>query len=109
MTMENKRRSPRLAPKAGTHIVYIEGSAAIKDLSMTGMYVLDPEPLDEGSQIKFALRVGTEDINLKGIVSRTVPGEGMVIQFKDISLVAKHRLETYMAALNATPGVPKKG
>ena len=109
MTQEDKRRSPRYKPKAGTHIVYVEGFAAIRDLSVHGMYVLDPEPLPEGSEIKFALRVGTDDIKLQGIVSRTVAGEGMVIQFRDLTLVAKMRLEQHVASLCPPPEEPKKG
>lgn len=108
MTPDDKRRDPRFQPKAGTHIVYVEGSASIRDLSESGMYVLDPEPLSDGSTVKFALRLGTIDIPMEGIVSRSVAGQGMVIQFTDISREAKRRLRIHLAELGPSSQEPKK-
>jgi PilZ domain len=99
MTEKEKRGTPRFSPKAGTHIIYVEGSAAIRDLSENGMYVLDPEPLPDGSKIKFALRLGTFDIPMEGTVSRSVDGLGMVIQFTDMSREAKRRLRIHLSEL----------
>jgi hypothetical protein len=99
MAQDNKRSSPRFKPKAGTHILYVEGSAAIKDLSETGMYVLDPEPLPDGTKVKFTFRLGTIDIPMEGIVSRSVEGLGMVIHFTDMSREAKRRLRIHLSEL----------
>ncbi len=108
MTGEEKRKSPRFQAKAGTHIVYVEGSAAIRDLSENGMYVLDPEPLSEGSAIKFALRLGTFDIPIEGIVSRSVEGHGMVIQFTEMTREARRRLRIHLSELGPSSQEPKK-
>lgn len=99
MVSSDKRRSPRYKPKAGTHILYVEGSAAIKDLSEHGMYVLDAEPLSEGSKVKFTFRLGAVDIPMEGIVTRSVEGHGMVIEFTEISREAKRRLRIHLAEL----------
>jgi hypothetical protein len=99
MAGDEKRKSPRFKPKDGTHIVYVEGSASIRDLSENGMYVLDPEPLSEGTAIKFALRLGAFDIPIEGIVSRSVAGHGMVIQFTEMSREAKRRLRIHLSEL----------
>ena len=102
MTEKDKRRNPRFAPKAGTHIVYVEGSATFRDLSECRMYVLDPEPLSEGSANKFALRLGTFDIPIEGIVSRTIEGQGMVIQFTEMSRESRRRLKIHLSELGSS-------
>jgi hypothetical protein len=99
MTRKDSRGAPRYKPKAGTHIIFIEGSASVRDLSETGMYVLDQDPLPEGSKIKFLLRLRNRDIELHGIVSRCTPRHGMMIQFTDISGEAKRRLRIHFAGL----------
>lgn len=108
MNRKDKRNFPRFKPKAGTHIVYIEGFAAVKDLSENGIYVLDQDPLPEGTKIKFALRLGTSDIHLQGIVSRSEPQQGMMIQFAGISREAKRRLRIHFAGLGPSSEKPKK-
>jgi len=70
---------------------------AIRDLSLDGVFILDPEPLPVGATIKFSLRLGTEDVPLQGIVRRSVDEEGMGIQFTDISREAKRRLRMHFA------------
>ena len=108
MAGDEKRKAPRFKPKAGTHIIFVEGSAAMRDLSESGMYVLDPEPLPDGSKIKFALRLGTLDIPMEGIVSRSVHGQGMVIQFTEMSREAKRRLRIHLSELGPSSQEPKK-
>lgn len=108
MNQSDKRSSPRFKPMAGTHIVYVEGSAAIRDLSENGMYVLDQDPLPVGTKIKFALRLGTDDLELQGIVSRCVAEQGMAIQFTDISRETKRRLRIRLADLGRSSEEPKK-
>jgi hypothetical protein len=108
MAEKDKRGAPRYMPKAGAHIVYVEGSASLRDLSENGMYVLDPEPLPDGSNVKFALRLGTFDIELQGIVSRSVAGPGMVIHFTDLAREAKRRLRIHLAELGPASREPMK-
>jgi hypothetical protein len=107
--VENERRaSIRFQAKSGSHIVYPEGSGGIRDLSLNGMFVVDPDPLPEGSEVSFALRLGTNDIQLHGIVTRSEPKRGMVIQFTELSHESMRRLRIYIAGLSPAPGEPKK-
>ncbi|MBZ5644525.1 MAG: PilZ domain-containing protein [Acidobacteriia bacterium] len=108
MAGDEKRKTPRFKPKDGTHIVFVEGSAAIRDLSENGMYVLDGEPLSEGSAIKFALRLANFDLPIEGIVSRSVPGQGMVIQFTEMTREARRRLRIYLSELGPASQEPRK-
>lgn len=108
MAGEEKRKAPRFMPKDGTHIIFVEGSAAIRDLSENGMYVLDKDPLSEGTAIKFALRLANFDVPLEGIVSRSVPGQGMVIQFTEMTRESRRRLRIYLSELGPASQGPKK-
>lgn len=108
MTLNDKRTSPRFKGAAGSHIVYLEGAGTIRDFSLNGMFVMDPEPLPEGSKINFRLRAGTVDIQLQGIVIRSEPHLGMAIQFTDLTRESIRRLKIYISELGSPAGVPKK-
>ncbi len=106
---ENERRgSQRFKPKSGSHIVYLEGFGQVKDLSLNGMFIVDPEPLPEGTKVSFALRQGTLDIPLQGIVTRSEPERGMVIQFTDLTRESIRRLRIHISELGSATGEPKK-
>jgi PilZ domain-containing protein len=105
---KERRASIRFKPKSGSYIAYPEGTGAVKDLSLNGMFVLDPEPLPNGTKISFSLRHGTDEIRLQGIVTRSEPGQGMVIQFTELTREAIRRLKIYMAQLGPATGEPKK-
>ncbi len=108
MAEDKKRATPRYIAKSGTHIVYLEGSGAIRDMSLDGMYVLDPDPLPIGTTITFALRMGTFDVQLQGKVTRSEPERGMVIQFTELTREAIRRLKIHIADLTPSPVTPKK-
>jgi len=108
IAQKEKRSSVRYRPKSGTHIVYMEGFAEVKDLSVIGMFAMDPDPLPAGTAIKFVFRLGTDDIHLQGTVSRCEPGRGMVILFKDITPEARRRLRIYIHSLDSTTEKPAR-
>jgi hypothetical protein len=109
MTSTNDRRaSPRFQAKPENRIVYGATSADIRDLSLEGVFIFDPDPLSVGSEISFTLRAGDQDILLDGIVRRSVDQEGMGIQFTNISSVSKRRLRIFIASLVAAPSHPVK-
>ena len=105
MTPPNERRAtPRFQPKEGNQISYGATAAAIRDLSLEGVFVLDSDPLPVGSELAFTLQAGAQEITLEGVVCRTVDQEGMGIQFKNVSGVSKRRLRIYIASLVPAPG-----
>jgi len=101
MIEKDRRSSQRFKAKPGTHIIYIEGSGAIRDLSMEGVFVLDSDPLPVGTAVVFSLRLGTQDIPLQGIVKHSVDREGMVIQLTEMSREARRRLRLHIASLTS--------
>lgn len=83
VTEKNRRASQRFKAKPGSTVSYVEGAAAIRDLSMDGMFLLDAEPLPVGTKITFSLMLGNETGSFQAIVRRSVTGEGMGIQFSE--------------------------
>jgi hypothetical protein len=109
MIKNDRRISQRFQGKPSNYIQYTEGSGRIRDLSLEGVFVLDPEPLPAGTKIEFSLHLDTQDVPLTGVVRRSMPGEGMAILFTDLSSEAKRRIKIQIAGLVAAPeGMPKR-
>src|SRR5579863_4703645 len=104
MPPKDRRATPRFQAKPECRITSGERSAAIRDLSLEGIFVLDPDPLPVGSEIAFTLRAGHQDISLEGIVRHSVVDVGMGIQFTNLSAVSKRRLIIHIASLVSAPG-----
>jgi PilZ domain len=104
MTTIDRRATPRFQAKPENRITYGERSALVRDLSLEGIFVLDPDPLPAGSELAFTLRAGLQDISLEGIVRHSVVDEGMGIQFTNLSAVSKRRLMIHIASLVSAPG-----
>ena len=104
MTTSNDRRpNQRFQAKPGNRIIYGATSADIRDLSVDGVFVSDPDPLPVGSEIIFALQAGEQEISLEGIVRHTAEQQGMGIQFTNVSSVSKRRLRIHIAGLAPAP------
>jgi PilZ domain-containing protein len=103
MPSKDRRTTPRFQAKPENKITYGERSAPVRDLSLEGIFVLDPDPLPVGSEITFTLRAGHTDITLEGIVRHSAVDEGMGIQFTSLSAVSKRRLIIHIASLVAAP------
>jgi PilZ domain len=103
MPIKDRRATPRFQAKPENRITYGDRSAPIRDLSLEGIFVLDPDPLPAGSELTFTLRAGQTDIALEGIVRHCVVDVGMGIQFTNLSAVSKRRLIIHMASLVSAP------
>jgi hypothetical protein len=99
MVKSEKRSFPRFKTRPGAHILYVEGTGEIRDLSLDGVFVLDPDLLPAGTKITFSLRLGNDTVALQGIVSRSVPQEGMGIQFTEMSPEARGKLRLHIFSL----------
>jgi hypothetical protein len=103
MSSKDRRATPRFQAKPENYITYGDRSAPIRDLSLEGVFVLDPDPLPAGSEIIFTLRAGQTDITLEGVVRHSAVDVGMGIQFTSLSAVSKRRLTIHIASLIAAP------
>jgi hypothetical protein len=99
----DRRTTQRFQPKPGAFITYGGVHALVRDLSLEGIFVSDADPLPAGSEIVFILRAGDQDISLEGIVRHSVDGQGMGIQFANVSAVSRRRLRIYIASLVPAP------
>jgi PilZ domain-containing protein len=99
MVEKDRRASQRFKSQPGSNVFYIEGAGAIRDLSMDGVFILDSEPLEVGTHITFSLRLGNETVAFQGIVRRTVPQEGMGIQFTAMPREARRHLLSRIASI----------
>jgi hypothetical protein len=103
MPTKDRRATPRFQAKPENTIRYGDRSAPIRDLSIEGVFVLDPDPLPAGSELAFTLRAGQTDISLEGIVRHSIVDVGMGIQFTNLSGVSKRRLIIHIATLVSAP------
>src|SRR5260370_36687510 len=99
MPSNDRRAPPRFQAKPENQIIYGDRSAPIRDLSLEGVFVLDPDPLPVGSEISFTLRAGQTDITLEGIVRHSTVDGGMGIQFTSLSAVSKRRLIIHLTSV----------
>lgn len=106
MSHNDKRSSPRFPTDPGTYVVYVEGSGAVRDLSLNGVFVVDPDPLPVGEHIQLELRVGGTGIRVHGIVRRSIPGQGMGIEFVDLGAVGRHHIQDHISRLAASSAKP---
>jgi hypothetical protein len=103
MPPKDRRATQRFQAKPDNLIIYGDRSAPVRDLSLDGVFVLDPDPLPVGSELAFTLRAGHQDISLEGIVRHSVEDVGMGIQFTNLSSVSKRRLIIHIATLISAP------
>jgi hypothetical protein len=104
MSKSDKRTSPRVPTRPGNYVIYVEGSGSISDLSVTGVFVIDEDPLPVGTTINFELRLQSCSIPVKGVVRRSVPGKGMGIQFVQLGPEGKILLKSYLDTLARSSG-----
>jgi hypothetical protein len=108
MSNFDKRVTPRQPVSAGNYIVYTEGSGSIRDLSLSGVFIEDPEPLPEGTVFGFDLRLGDDLVPVRGVVRRSLPGVGMGVKFLNVARESRDRLERFLAAAVKNSSWPAK-
>ena len=101
MEQSNKRALPRVLTTSGQYASFPGGLASLRDLSVGGAMLEDRDPLPIGNRIRLTLHLGTETVSCIGLVKRSIPDEGMVVEFVDISASDRERLLEYITAAAA--------
>ena len=108
MSSDERRATPRFQPKPENRIHYAGRSSEIRDLSLKGLFVFDPDPFPVGTEMAFTLLAGHQEIQMQGIVQRSLDRDGMAIEFVELSSESKRRLRIYFASLVLYPGLVEK-
>lgn len=103
MAKKDKRSSPRVQTSAGNYVLYVAGSSSIRDLSLAGVFVAEQDPPPVGTVINFELRLPSCTIPVRGVVRRSIPGEGMGIHFTQLSPEGKILLKSYLETVARSP------
>lgn len=105
MSSPDRERERRLNARVfdtSVHVEYVAPSPHVRDLSLTGCYILDPRALQLGQPVQLRIRLGdTEPMVVSGMVRRVDAGTGMAIEFIHIELEDRRRLKDYL--LKASP------
>lgn len=92
-----RRLSPRVYNEGAVQVEYILPDPRVRDLSISGLYVADPRPLQRGQPVELKLRLGPGDpLSVRGMVRRVDPGQGMGIEFIHLEPADRRRLREYV-------------
>lgn len=90
-------------------VEYVAPSPQVRDLSVSGLYLKDPRTLRRGQSIELLLRIaGEEPILVRGMVRRVDPGEGMAIEFIQLSAGDRRKIKDFVAH-SAPEKIPPAG
>lgn len=96
---QDRRLNPRVADDRVVRIEFVAPSPKVRDLSVSGLYILDTRPLQRGQQVELRLTLGLhEPILIRGMVRRVDPGQGAAIEFIQIDAAGRRRLKEYVAS-----------
>lgn len=95
-TRTERRAAPRYRVSENSFAYYALGCAAIRDISLEGVFVEDRiNSVSEGMPVDLEVRLGVESVWLRGVVKRFYPKVGFAVQFLDVPAEAKEQLQKY--------------
>src|ERR1700683_389021 len=91
------RRHQRVPTPKGVWVAWQDGKqqyvSRVRDLNVGGLFIATPSPLALGSSVSVLLSVPEGEIRSRATVRNTIPGEGMGVEFTEISQQDQVRLE----------------
>ncbi|HEX9759705.1 MAG TPA: PilZ domain-containing protein, partial [Candidatus Acidoferrales bacterium] len=85
------------------HVEYVAPSPHVRDLSLSGCYILDARTLHTGQTVRVRLIFSNGDaVVVHGMVRRVDEGVGMALEFISIESADRQRLKLYVE--QADPG-----
>jgi hypothetical protein len=98
-----RRKYPRIELAKGISVGWRgggkEGTSRFNSLSMGGMFLLTPEPPDEGTMLALIFDVPGGEVRARGTVKRVRPGLGMGVQFVNMNNEDRARLNKLLSRL----------
>lgn len=100
---KSKRRYQRIATPKGVWVAWQSKTAQnvsrVQDLNLGGLFIATPDPLPVGTQVTLLLSVAEGEIRSQSTVRNITPGTGMGVEFTEMSLQDKVRLNTLINRL----------
>jgi hypothetical protein len=97
------RRHQRIATPKGVWVAWQDGKqqnvSRVRDLNLGGLFIATPTPLALGSTVTILLSVPEGEIRSRATVRNIVPGEGMGVQFTEISHKDQLRVDKLVTRL----------
>jgi hypothetical protein len=87
--------------KGGFYASFPGGFAGLRRLTFRGAVLEDRDPLPIGSLLHLTLHLGRLNVSCAGLVKRSILGEGMTVEFVDMSATDRRRLLDYVTAAGA--------
>jgi Tfp pilus assembly protein PilZ len=100
---KSDRRYERIATPKGVWVAWQDGKqqnvSRVRDLNVGGLFIATPTPLALGTTVTLLLSVPEGEIRSRAVVRNVVPGEGMGVQFTELSQQDAIRVEKLVARL----------
>ena len=100
---KSDRRYERIATPKGVWVAWQDGKqqnvSRVRDLNVGGLFIATPTPLALGSTVTLLLSVPEGEIRSRAVVRNVIPGEGMGVQFTELSQQDTIRVEKLVARL----------
>ena len=97
------RRHQRVSTPKGVWVAWQndkqQNVSRVRDLNVGGMFIATPTPLPVGSVLPVLMSVPEGEIRAKAAVRNLVSGEGMGVEFAEMTLENEMRLEKLVARL----------
>ncbi len=105
------RRHQRIATPKGVWVAWQDGKqqnvSRVRDLNVGGLFISTPTPLALGSTVTILLSVPEGEIRSRATVRNIIPGEGMGVQFTEITQQDQERVDKLVTRLlSAEPSLP---
>jgi PilZ domain-containing protein len=100
---EKKRRYPRIELPKGMWVAWHDGgkrlASRIKILGMGGLFISIPDPPAVGTAVRLIFEVPSGEVRARAIVRSVKPGEGMGVEFKEMAMEDRARLQQLLKRL----------
>jgi len=100
---KSDRRYERIATPKGVWVAWQDGKqqnvSRVRDLNVGGLFIATPTPLALGSNVTLLLSVPEGEIRSRAVVRNVITGEGMGVQFTELSQQDTIRVEKLVARL----------
>lgn len=101
---KTRDRDRRLDPRVANGVIeveYVAPSPHLRDLSISGLYLLDQRPFQRGQPVQLKLGLGSlGTIVVQGMVRRVDQGTGMAIEFTQVDQADRRKIKEFIARAN---------